>query len=212
MRGKQERVAHQLRIAAVLPPPLDCGRDYTRESAILCTRVTSMCLVPIFAHLPPCPRGIPRVEAGAQGMHKLQRGYLPSFTYSSHYIVDERLRGIVGRFLASELQRICQDMQVGDYARLRASKSLFYPSIGLTLSSLASHGLVCIVIKSAHRHLYLWMFHHHHDTRFPEPLSEPVTGGVAVQGWSDNGSSRAEGQGTYQCLARAVACLLPLDQ
>eukprot|EP00955_Chlamydomonas_euryale_P110934 366029-Chlamydomonas_euryale.AAC.6 len=36
--------------------------------------------------------GLPRVEAGAQGPHKLQRGYMPNITYSSHYIADPRLR------------------------------------------------------------------------------------------------------------------------
>ena len=30
--------------------------------------------------------GLHRVEAGAQGEHKLQRGYLPTLTYSSHYV------------------------------------------------------------------------------------------------------------------------------
>ena len=32
--------------------------------------------------------GLARVEAGAQGAHKLARGYLPSETYSAHYIAD----------------------------------------------------------------------------------------------------------------------------
>ena len=36
-------------------------------------------------------RGLSRVEAGAQGEHKIQRGYLPSLTYSSHYIRDGRV-------------------------------------------------------------------------------------------------------------------------
>lgn len=31
-------------------------------------------------------RGLKRVEAGAQGEYKMQRGYLPRRTYSSHYI------------------------------------------------------------------------------------------------------------------------------
>ena len=34
---------------------------------------------------------IARVEAGAQGEHKLARGYLPTKTYSAHYIVDPAL-------------------------------------------------------------------------------------------------------------------------
>lgn len=37
-------------------------------------------------------KGLERVEAGAQGEHKIQRGYLPQLTYSSHMIVDPGLR------------------------------------------------------------------------------------------------------------------------
>ena len=47
-------------------------------------------------------RGLKRVEAGAQGEHKLQRGYLPSKTYSSHYIHDQQLAAVLGRYLESE--------------------------------------------------------------------------------------------------------------
>ena len=35
--------------------------------------------------------GLQRVEAGAQGDHKIQRGYLPVPTFSAHWIVDQRL-------------------------------------------------------------------------------------------------------------------------
>ena len=34
--------------------------------------------------------GLPRVEAGAQGEHKIQRGYLPAPTYSAHWIAASR--------------------------------------------------------------------------------------------------------------------------
>ena len=43
-----------------------------------------------------------RVEAGAQGEHKLQRGYLPVPTYSSHWVEDGGFRGLVANFLAEE--------------------------------------------------------------------------------------------------------------
>jgi uncharacterized protein len=42
------------------------------------------------------------VEAGAQGMHKLQRGYEPVVTRSAHYIRDPGLAAPVKRFLAQE--------------------------------------------------------------------------------------------------------------
>jgi predicted N-acyltransferase len=43
-----------------------------------------------------------RVEAGAQGEHKLSRGYLPTTTYSAHYILDQALRRAVDDFLKHE--------------------------------------------------------------------------------------------------------------
>ena len=45
--------------------------------------------------------GLARVEAGAQGEHKVQRGYLPQPTWSAHWIAPE-LRRAVQRFLAAE--------------------------------------------------------------------------------------------------------------
>ncbi|MBS02470.1 MAG: GNAT family N-acetyltransferase [Gammaproteobacteria bacterium] len=47
-------------------------------------------------------RGLQRVEAGAQGPHKLARGYLPSHTYSAHWIVNESFREAVDHFLEQE--------------------------------------------------------------------------------------------------------------
>jgi len=43
-----------------------------------------------------------RVEAGAQGEHKIARGYLPSTTYSAHYIIDRGLRRAVADYLKHE--------------------------------------------------------------------------------------------------------------
>ncbi len=47
-------------------------------------------------------RGLARVEAGAQGEHKLARGYLPVTTYSAHFIADPALRRAVADYLAHE--------------------------------------------------------------------------------------------------------------
>jgi predicted N-acyltransferase len=46
--------------------------------------------------------GIARVEAGAQGEHKIQRGYLPALTYSTHWIAHAGLRRAIADFLAQE--------------------------------------------------------------------------------------------------------------
>ena len=43
-----------------------------------------------------------RVEAGAQGEHKLARGYLPQTTYSAHYIADPGLRRAIDDYLKRE--------------------------------------------------------------------------------------------------------------
>jgi len=43
-----------------------------------------------------------RVEAGAQGEHKLARGYLPKTTYSAHFIANPALRRAVAEYLAHE--------------------------------------------------------------------------------------------------------------
>jgi uncharacterized protein len=47
-----------------------------------------------------------RVEAGAQGQHKIARGYLPVTTYSAHYIVDPALRRAIADFLKHERRHI----------------------------------------------------------------------------------------------------------
>ena len=55
--------------------------------------------------------GLARVEAGAQGQHKIARGYLPSPVYSAHYIADPALRGPVERFVAQERQGVENEME-----------------------------------------------------------------------------------------------------
>ncbi len=50
--------------------------------------------------------GLQRVEAGAQGEHKIQRGYLPVRTYSAHWITHEGLRDAVARFLKEETRHV----------------------------------------------------------------------------------------------------------
>ncbi|MGC8477217.1 MAG: GNAT family N-acetyltransferase [Acetobacteraceae bacterium] len=51
-----------------------------------------------------------RVEAGAQGRHKIQRGYLPSATYSAHWIAHAGLRRAVAGFLEEERPQIRAEM------------------------------------------------------------------------------------------------------
>jgi len=53
-----------------------------------------------------------RVEAGAQGEHKIQRGYLPSPTYSAHWIRDPAFRRAVADFLARERRAIDEEQTI----------------------------------------------------------------------------------------------------
>ena len=55
-------------------------------------------------------RGLARVEAGAQGQHKVSRGYLPTAVYSAHFIADPALRGPVARFLEAERRSVQGEM------------------------------------------------------------------------------------------------------
>ena len=50
------------------------------------------------------------VEAGAQGAHKLARGYLPVETYSAHYIADPALRRAVADYLARERLAVSREI------------------------------------------------------------------------------------------------------
>ena len=50
--------------------------------------------------------GLARVEAGAQGPHKLARGYLPTTTYSAHYIRDQNFRHAVEDYLTEERRHV----------------------------------------------------------------------------------------------------------
>jgi uncharacterized protein len=55
--------------------------------------------------------GLPRVEAGAQGQHKIARGYLPAAVYSAHWIADPALRSPVARFLEQERAAMQEEME-----------------------------------------------------------------------------------------------------
>ena len=49
-------------------------------------------------------QGLSRFEPGAQGEHKVSRGFLPTPTWSAHWIADPRLRAAIARFLAAETE------------------------------------------------------------------------------------------------------------
>ena len=55
-------------------------------------------------------RGLKTVEAGAQGFHKVQRGYLPVTTHSAHWIGHDGFRAAVERFLDAERRGIDEEI------------------------------------------------------------------------------------------------------
>lgn len=57
-------------------------------------------------------KGLPRVEAGAQGEHKIQRGYLPTATYSSHYFTNQEFQNAVARFLHHETRQMMHTIEI----------------------------------------------------------------------------------------------------
>ena len=57
-------------------------------------------------------RGLSRVEAGAQGQHKIARGYLPAPVYSAHFIADPALREPVARYLDGERPAVATEIDI----------------------------------------------------------------------------------------------------
>ena len=55
-------------------------------------------------------RGLQRVEAGAQGSHKLARGYRPVPTYSAHHFADARLGEAVAAYLEAERAAVTHEI------------------------------------------------------------------------------------------------------
>jgi uncharacterized protein len=56
--------------------------------------------------------GLKRVEAGAQGEHKLARGYLPVPVHSLHWIADPGFRAAVARYLEAERRAVDEEIEV----------------------------------------------------------------------------------------------------
>ena len=57
-------------------------------------------------------QGLARVEAGAQGEHKLARGYMPVPTHSLHWIGDGGFRDAVARYLVAERAAVDEEIEV----------------------------------------------------------------------------------------------------
>jgi hypothetical protein len=56
--------------------------------------------------------GLARVEAGAQGEHKLARGYLPAETHSLHWVADPGFRAAVEQYLEAERAAVDEEIEI----------------------------------------------------------------------------------------------------
>ena len=64
--------------------------------------------------------GLQRVEAGAQGQHKIQRGYVPVETYSAHWIADRNFRRAVADYLQRERDAVGDEIEfLADFSPFR---------------------------------------------------------------------------------------------
>lgn len=68
-------------------------------------------------------QGLNRVEAGAQGEHKLARGYLPTQTHSLHWVGDPGFADAIARYLEAERDAVEEEIEVlteyGPFKRVR---------------------------------------------------------------------------------------------
>ncbi|MCR9126377.1 MAG: GNAT family N-acetyltransferase [Rhodobacteraceae bacterium] len=68
-------------------------------------------------------RGLLRVEAGAQGQHKLARGYLPAQTHSLHWVADSGFSDAIARYLEAEREAVEEEIEVlTDYGPFRKAQ------------------------------------------------------------------------------------------
>ena len=56
--------------------------------------------------------GLARVEAGAQGEHKLARGYMPTSTHSLHWFADPGFAGAIAKYLDAERAAVDEEIDV----------------------------------------------------------------------------------------------------
>ena len=68
--------------------------------------------------------GLSRVEAGAQGEHKLARGYLPVPVHSVHWMADEGFSDAVAQYLEAEREAVDEEVEIlTDYGPFRKTEA-----------------------------------------------------------------------------------------
>lgn len=83
------------------------GRYWGADVAIDCLHFETA----YYAGIERCiARGLPRFEAGAQGEHKLVRGFAPTATYSAHWLRHDGLRAAIEDFLKKEARGVARQM------------------------------------------------------------------------------------------------------
>ncbi|MBV1897001.1 MAG: GNAT family N-acetyltransferase, partial [Rhodobacteraceae bacterium] len=68
-------------------------------------------------------QGLARVEAGAQGEHKLARGYLPTQTHSLHWVGDPGFANAIAQYLEAERTAVEEEIEIlTDYGPFRRAQ------------------------------------------------------------------------------------------
>lgn len=68
-------------------------------------------------------RGLARVEAGAQGQHKIARGYEPVATHSAHWIANDSFRDAIARYLEAERDQTDMELEaLKDFTPFKKNK------------------------------------------------------------------------------------------
>jgi len=97
------------------------GRYWGTDVAVDCLHFETS----YYAGIERCiERGIPRFEAGAQGEHKLVRGFVPTATYSAHWLRHDGLRAAIEDFLRRETGAVARQMaQLAEYGPYRQGEA-----------------------------------------------------------------------------------------
>ena len=97
------------------------GRYWGSDVAIDCLHFETA----YYAGIERCiARGVPRFEAGAQGEHKLVRGFAPTATYSAHWLRHDGLRTAIEDFLRREAGSVAHQMaQLAAYGPYRQGEA-----------------------------------------------------------------------------------------
>jgi predicted N-acyltransferase len=70
-------------------------------------------------------QGLSRFDPGAQGEHKVSRGFLPTLTWSAHGLADNRFQVAIGRYLQQEADSVEDYIRdLGEHSPYRSDRTV----------------------------------------------------------------------------------------